>query len=287
MSRRRIGRCFTAFALVAPVAILAAGTSGAARAQASAPALQLDAATCAALSALPARAGAKFSLGRQACAGVSAAPPPPLPPAQQAQQAQQLHMYGAALPAAGMTAATAASATAPAAVPAPPPAAPARTSAPASKPASKSLLRAVSLAPMVDEVARAHAIDPLLLHAIAYVESRHDPRALSHAGARGMMQVMPATASRYGIGDAEALWHAPTNLQVSAAYLMALQQRFGGDLPLVLAAYNAGEGAVERHGRRIPPYAETRTYVRKVMAEYAKLVDAARLLAAPSASLTR
>lgn len=284
MSRRRIGRCFTGFAFVAAVAILAAGTSGGARAQASAPALQLDAATCAALSASPARTGAKFSLGRQACAEVAAAPLRPLPPGQ---QARQLYMYGAALPGVGVPAATAASAAASAAVPAPPPAVPARTLPPASKPASKSLLRAVSLAPMVDEVARAHAIDPLLLHAIAYVESRHDPRALSHAGARGMMQVMPATASRFGVGDAAALWHAPTNLQVSAAYLMTLQQRFGGNLPLVLAAYNAGEGAVERHGRRIPPYAETRTYVRKVMAEYAKLVDAARALAAPSASLTR
>lgn len=274
MISRRVGRCF---ACVAAVAI---GPGGAAWAQQPMPSVQLDAATCAALSASPARTGAKFSLGRQACADVPVAPPRPLPPTQ---QAQQLYLYGAGVPSAGPPAPAPAAASAVLPTPRPP----ARTSAPrpSPKPVSKSLARAVSLAPMVDEVAHANAIDPLLLHAIAYVESRHDPRALSHAGARGMMQVMPATASRFGVGDAEALWHAPTNLQVSAAYLKTLHRRFGGDLQLVLAAYNAGEGAVERHGRRIPPYAETRAYVRKVTAEYAKLVDAARALAAGAAAL--
>ncbi len=128
--------------------------------------------------------------------------------------------------------------------------------------------RAMQLAPLVDDTARRHDIDPLLLHAIAHVESRHDAMARSPAGARGLMQVMPMTARRFGV-QAESMLNEPAaNLEVSATYLKLLQRRFDGDLPLVLAAYNAGEGAVERHGRRIPPYAETRGYVQQVMQRY-------------------
>jgi soluble lytic murein transglycosylase-like protein len=136
--------------------------------------------------------------------------------------------------------------------------------------------RAVALAPQMDAVARRHNIDPLLLHAVAHVESRHNTTAISSAGARGVMQVMPATAARFGVDHAVALHHAPTNLEVSAAYLKTLQGRFGTDLPLVLAAYNAGEGAVERYGRRIPPFAETQLYVKLVLAKYQLLTDAAK-----------
>ena len=83
------------------------------------------------------------------------------------------------------------------------------------------------------------------------------------------MQVILPTARRFGVEGADQLHDPQTNLQVSARYLKTLQQRFGNDLELVLAAYNAGEGAVEKHGRRIPPYRETQEYVRKVLAEYA------------------
>jgi soluble lytic murein transglycosylase-like protein len=148
-------------------------------------------------------------------------------------------------------------------------------------PASSTRLpRAVRLAPDVDAAARRHDIDPLLLHAIAHVESRHNAAAVSRAGALGMMQVMPATARRFGIDDAPALRDVNVNLDVAATYLKALQQRFGNDLALVLAAYNAGEGAVERHGRRVPPFAETRGYVREVLARYAALQRVAHQLAA-------
>lgn len=135
--------------------------------------------------------------------------------------------------------------------------------------------RAVQLAPEIDAVARRHDIDPLLLHAIAHVESRHNPGATSHAGARGLMQVMPATGQRFGVGSAQALHHTGTNLEVSAAYLKTLQQRFGSNLQLVLAAYNAGEGAVERHGRRVPQYPETQSYVKQVLALYRSLTSTA------------
>ena len=140
--------------------------------------------------------------------------------------------------------------------------------------------RAVRLAPEIDAVARRHNIDPLLLHAIAYVESRHNPAATSRAGARGVMQVMPATGQRFGVDSAAALHDAPTNLDVSATYLKTLQQRFGSNLTLVLAAYNAGEGAVERYGRNVPQYPETQDYVRQVLAQYRSLAATAKHSAA-------
>jgi len=128
-----------------------------------------------------------------------------------------------------------------------------------------------ALAPLIDRTARLHDIDPLLLHAIARVESRHQPGAVSHAGAHGLMQVIVPTAQRFGVANAQQLHDPHTNLQVSAKYLKTLQTRFGNNLRLVLAAYNAGEGAVEKHGWRVPPYPETQGYVRKVLSEYAWL----------------
>jgi soluble lytic murein transglycosylase-like protein len=142
--------------------------------------------------------------------------------------------------------------------------------------ASASGRRALSLAPDVDAVARQHDIDPLLLHAIAHVESRHNADARSPAGARGVMQVMPATAQRFGVATTQALLVPRINLEVSATYLKTLQRRFGNDLVLVLAAYNAGEGAVEKHGRRVPPFAETQGYVRQVLEHYRMLSLVAR-----------
>ena len=134
--------------------------------------------------------------------------------------------------------------------------------------------RIVALAPGVIEAARAHGLDPLLLHAIAHVESRHNPQAVSPAGARGLMQVMPATAQRFGVANPERTLHdADTNLRASAALLRTLQKRYGADLRLVLAAYNAGEGAVAKHGNDVPPYPETQAYVRDVSAIYRRLKD--------------
>jgi len=228
-----------------------------------------DAPACAALAGDAARLGAKFSLGRAACGATRAAArdasaAQPAAPSPRARHAQQLYLYERAVPAALPL-------TEPARAATPRPAAP----APAAKP-DAALLRALHLAPAVDEVARSYDIDPLLLHAIARVESRHNPAAVSHAGARGLMQVMPATAGRFGVHAPGRLHDAPVNLEVSAAYLKTLQRRFGNDLTLVLAAYNAGEGAVERHGRRVPPYAETRGYVHQVLGQYSLLRGAGR-----------
>lgn len=131
--------------------------------------------------------------------------------------------------------------------------------------------RVLALAPALNAAAREHGIDPLLMHAIAHVESRHRASALSPAGARGVMQVMPATGQRFGVGDPGALFDPATNLRAAAAYVRTLQARYGGDLRLVLAAYNAGEGAVDKAGRNVPPYRETQAYVRDVMALYRRL----------------
>lgn len=132
--------------------------------------------------------------------------------------------------------------------------------------------RVLVVAPALMSAAQANGVDPLLMHAIAHVESRHNAAAVSHAGARGLMQVMPATGKRFGAGsDAErSLLDAGTNAQASAAYLRTLQQRFGADLTRVLAAYNAGEGAVAKYNG-VPPYAETQAYVRDVTAVYRRL----------------
>jgi soluble lytic murein transglycosylase-like protein len=117
---------------------------------------------------------------------------------------------------------------------------------------------------LVHQAAQRHALDADLLFALMRQESGFEPRAVSRAGARGLMQLMPATARRYGVTQI----HDPgENIAGGSAYLRDLINRFGR-LELALAAYNAGEGAVEKYGRRIPPYDETQRYVAAVMADY-------------------
>ena len=122
---------------------------------------------------------------------------------------------------------------------------------------------------MITRVAERHRIDPLLLHAVIRQESQYKERATSPVGARGLMQLMPATARMLGIGGA-SIAHAESNVDGGARLLRRLYGRFN-DFPLVLAAYNAGESAVAKYGNQIPPYAETQNYVRKVMANYQQL----------------
>ena len=119
----------------------------------------------------------------------------------------------------------------------------------------------------VSGVARMYGIDPLFMGALVRQESGFHAGAVSPKGASGLMQVMPATARRFGV-DGRALQNPVVNLAVGAVYLKTLQRRYGNNLPLVLAAYNAGEGAVNRHGRRVPPYRETRTYVSSILTQY-------------------
>jgi hypothetical protein len=118
--------------------------------------------------------------------------------------------------------------------------------------------------PLIERQARAKGVDPGLVHAVIRAESAYRPDAVSPKGAVGLMQLMPATARRFGVADRE---HPESNVSAGAAYLRLLLDRFNS-VPLALAAYNAGEGAVMRHGNQIPPYAETRGYVARVLRDY-------------------
>ena len=107
-----------------------------------------------------------------------------------------------------------------------------------------------------------YGLTPELLHAVIRAESAYNHAAVSHAGAQGLMQLMPGTAARYGVKDS---FNPVENVRGGAAYLRDLLDMFGQDLRLALAGYNAGENAVIRNGNQIPPYAETQGYVRKVL----------------------
>lgn len=117
-------------------------------------------------------------------------------------------------------------------------------------------------AQLIETVALRHGIDPALVHAVVQAESNYQSRAKSPIGARGLMQVMPATAADFGVRN---LYDPQANLEAGVQYLKFLLTRF--DLTRALAAYNAGPGAVRKY-RGIPPFAETRSYVRKVSAAY-------------------
>ncbi|WP_428634381.1 lytic transglycosylase domain-containing protein [Sedimenticola sp.] len=127
--------------------------------------------------------------------------------------------------------------------------------------------------PMIEEVANKVRLKPALLHAVISVESAYDPRALSRTGAKGLMQLMPGTAQRYGIYDS---WDPKSNLTGGATYLRDLLIMFNNDLRLALAAYNAGENAVKKFGNRIPPYPETEAYVARVMTNYREYQSSGR-----------
>jgi len=120
----------------------------------------------------------------------------------------------------------------------------------------------------ISREALSNKIDPFLIDAVIAVESHHNPVARSPKGALGLMQVLPETGLRYGI---ENVAHPDNNIRAGARYLRELLTMFDGDLSLTLAAYNAGENAVIRHGNRIPPYAETQDYVPRVMKKYLEL----------------
>jgi soluble lytic murein transglycosylase-like protein len=117
------------------------------------------------------------------------------------------------------------------------------------------------LAAMVVEAARRHSLDPDLVRAVVAVESGFRADAVSPKGAQGLMQLMPATARALGVMDS---FDPAANLDGGVRYLRLLLARYNGDVKRALAAYNAGQGAVARHGG-VPPYPETLAYVRKVL----------------------
>lgn len=129
-------------------------------------------------------------------------------------------------------------------------------------------LGAPHLQRLVTTASRRYGLDPRLVGALVHVESAYQTQARSPKGALGLMQIMPATGERYGVAARHELLDPATNVDVGARYLRDLHQMFDGNIELVLAAYNAGEGAVKRHGNRIPPYRETQDYVRKILRLY-------------------
>jgi soluble lytic murein transglycosylase-like protein len=150
--------------------------------------------------------------------------------------------------------------------------------------------------PVVDQIVREaaarHGLDPCLVLSVMRAESGFNQRAISPKGASGLMQLMPATAERFGVKN---IFDPRENIFAGARYLRWLLDRFNGDLRLALAGYNAGEGAVELYGKRIPPFAETQNYVRTIYARYSGIhtvgikevaaVEAPRLVASSTAKI--
>ena len=115
-----------------------------------------------------------------------------------------------------------------------------------------------------------NSVDPLLIYSIMHQESGFQRRAMSHKGARGLMQLMPGTAARFGVTN---IWDAKQNIEGGARYMRFLLDLFSGDVKLALAGYNAGEGAVLKYGYQVPPYSETREYVRRIGRRYSLIRD--------------
>ncbi len=141
------------------------------------------------------------------------------------------------------------------------------------------LLASVTLLPqeaqaLIHRASARYGLDPGLVSALVYVESRGQAKARSPKGALGLMQIMPGTGKRYGVHTRAALLDPATNVDAGTRYLRDLMAMFKGRVDLTLAAYNAGEGAVAKYGNRIPPYAETQQYVRQILARYRSLTGA-------------
>jgi hypothetical protein len=133
----------------------------------------------------------------------------------------------------------------------------------------------------ITDSATRNGLDPLLIYSVMHQESSFKQRAISPKGASGLMQLMPGTAARYGVTN---IFDPKQNIEGGARYIRFLLDRFDGDLSLTLAGYNAGEGAVEKYGWSIPPYAETQEYVRRISRRYNLLRDPNAALYAPSLS---
>lgn len=121
------------------------------------------------------------------------------------------------------------------------------------------------LTPLIRQQAKKHKVDSALVMAVIHAESAYDQRAISRAGAVGLMQLMPNTAERFGVTNRN---NPAQNVSGGTRYLRHLLELFKFDIRLALAAYNAGESAVAKYGNKIPPYPETQTYVKRVVKHY-------------------
>ena len=123
---------------------------------------------------------------------------------------------------------------------------------------------------LIVESGTRHGVDPVLLYAIMHQESTFKRRAISPKGARGLMQLMPGTAARFGVTN---IFDPRQNIEGGARYMRFLLDTFDGNVDLALAGYNAGEGAVMKYGYRVPPYNETQEYVRRIGTRYTLMRD--------------
>jgi soluble lytic murein transglycosylase-like protein len=134
------------------------------------------------------------------------------------------------------------------------------------KPGSGMGMRKQLYQPLIQHLSHTHGVDPGIIQAMVQQESAFNPVAVSKSGARGLLQLMPATAKHMGIANS---FDPVQNLDGGIRYFKQQLNRFNGNIPLALAAYNAGPNAVIRHGG-IPPYGETKQYVQKILANYLK-----------------
>jgi soluble lytic murein transglycosylase-like protein len=135
--------------------------------------------------------------------------------------------------------------------------------------------RATDYDGLIDEHAGSQSVSPDLVRAVIQVESGFNPRAVSPKGAMGLMQLMPATATTYRVTDP---FDPAENIRAGVAYLRSLLDRYSNRVELALAAYNAGPGAVDRHGEQVPPYKETRDYVRRITSVTAITIGPRRVI---------
>ncbi|HEX8354253.1 MAG TPA: lytic transglycosylase domain-containing protein [Pyrinomonadaceae bacterium] len=169
------------------------------------------------------------------------------------------------------------------------PAAPAAAPAPSLRMAAASALDGFSTGDasvdgFIVDSSRRYGVDPLLIYSIMHRESSFKRFALSHKGARGLMQLMPATAARLGVRN---IFDPQQNIEGGVKYMRFLLNMFDGDVRLALAGYNAGEGAVLKYRRNVPPYRETQEYVRRISQRYALMRDPSAARHAPRVSHTQ
>jgi soluble lytic murein transglycosylase-like protein len=140
------------------------------------------------------------------------------------------------------------------------------------KPAELTQVDAADVPQIVEAVAKQYEVDPLLVHSVIQTESAYNPYAVSPKGAQGLMQLMPDTAKRFGVRNS---FDVKENIEGGVRYLKYLGTLFPDDPKLAIAAYNAGEGAVWKYGKTVPPYRETEQYVERVGKRYGKARRAA------------
>ncbi len=136
---------------------------------------------------------------------------------------------------------------------------------------------------LIRDAAARYNLDPNLIHSVISIESNFNPKAVSRKNARGLMQLMPRTAELMGVKDS---FDPGQNIDGGSHYLSEMLKKYGNDVTLALAAYNAGPDSVDRYGRRVPPYLETMKYVQRIAKTYAKLKSDAAGPVSPTGGLS-